>query len=204
MYIFKMSLKNIFVELLSYLWGQWVNVWLITPVAPGNDTSVAVLHLTHWGWMMHICVSKLNIIGSDNDLSPGQCQAIIWTNAEILLIWPLQTNFSEILIKIHIFSFKKMQFKSLFVKWLPFWLGLSALRQWTEHNVIWSALNEALFDIIQMLAYLVHNIMSRFGHFACLLLFLILILIFFFWGGGEGVYIYMIFCRVIMKLYTTD
>ena len=64
--------------------------------------------LTHWGWVMHICIGKLTIIGSDNGLSPGQCQAIIWTNAGILLIWPLGTKFSEILIKIHIFSFKKM------------------------------------------------------------------------------------------------
>ena len=46
--------------------------------------------------MTHICVSKLTIIGSDNGLSPGQRRAIIWTNAEILLIGPLGTNFSEI------------------------------------------------------------------------------------------------------------
>ena len=33
--------------------------------------------LTHWGRVTHICVSKLTIIGSDNGLSPGRCQAII-------------------------------------------------------------------------------------------------------------------------------
>ena len=38
------------------------------------------------------------IIGSDNGLLPGWCQAIIWTNAGILLIQSLGTNFSEILI----------------------------------------------------------------------------------------------------------
>ena len=43
---------------------------------------------------------KLSIIGSDNGLSPGRRQAIIWTNAGILLIEPLGTNFSEILIEI--------------------------------------------------------------------------------------------------------
>ena len=42
--------------------------------------------LTHWGRVTHICVSKLTIIGSDNGLSPGRRQAIIWTNAGILLI----------------------------------------------------------------------------------------------------------------------
>ena len=26
--------------------------------------------LTHWGWVMHICVSKLTTIGSDNGLAP--------------------------------------------------------------------------------------------------------------------------------------
>ena len=47
---------------------------------------------------MYICVSKLTIIGPDNGLSPGRHQAIVWNNAGILLIGPLETNFSEILI----------------------------------------------------------------------------------------------------------
>ena len=41
---------------------------------------------------------NLTIIGPDNGLSPGRCQAIIWTNAGILLIGPLGTDFSEISI----------------------------------------------------------------------------------------------------------
>ena len=53
---------------------------------------------THWDRMTHICVGKLTIFGSDNGLSPGRRQAIIWTNAGILLIWPLGTNFGEILM----------------------------------------------------------------------------------------------------------
>ena len=61
--------------------------------------------------VMHMCISKLTIIGSNNGLAPGRRQAIIWTNAGILLIGPLRTNFREILIKIHTFSFKKMHFK---------------------------------------------------------------------------------------------
>ena len=56
---------------------------------------------------MHKCISKLNIIGLDNGLSPAQHQAIIWTNAGMLLILPLGTNFSEMLIEIGTFSFKK-------------------------------------------------------------------------------------------------
>ena len=56
--------------------------------------------LTHWGWVMHICISKLTIIGSDNGLSPGRRQAIIWTNAGVMFTGPLGANFSEILIEI--------------------------------------------------------------------------------------------------------
>ena len=74
----------------------------------------------HWGWVTHICANKLNTIGSDNGLSPGRHQAIIWTNAGILLIWPLGTNFNEMLIEIHTFSFKKIHLKISSAKWWPF------------------------------------------------------------------------------------
>ena len=57
--------------------------------------------------------------------SPGRRQAIIWTNAGILLIGPLGTNFSELLIEIQTFSFKKMHLKMSSVKWRPFCLGLN-------------------------------------------------------------------------------
>ena len=52
---------------------------------------------------MHICVAKLTIIGSDNGLSPGRHQAIIWTNDGIFLIGPLKRNFSEMFNEIHTF-----------------------------------------------------------------------------------------------------
>ena len=84
-------------------------------------------HLTHRGRVTHTCVSKLTIIGSDNGLSPGRRQAIIWTNDGILLIGPLGTNFSEIWSKIHTFSFKKMHLKTSSAKWRPFCLGLNVL-----------------------------------------------------------------------------
>ena len=61
--------------------------------------------------MTHICVENLTIIGSDNGLSPGRRQAIIWTNAGILLIRPLGTNFNEIFIEIQAFSLKKCIWK---------------------------------------------------------------------------------------------
>ena len=57
--------------------------------------------LTHSGQVTHIFVSKLTTIGSGNGLLPGRHQAIIWTNAGILLIGPLGTNFSEMLFEIY-------------------------------------------------------------------------------------------------------
>ena len=92
-----------------------------------DDLAPCIVRLTHWGRATHICVSKLTIICSDNGLSPGQRQAIIWTKAGILLIGPLGTNFSEIIIEIITSSFKKMHFKLSSAKWPPFCLGLSVL-----------------------------------------------------------------------------
>ena len=67
-------------------------------------------------------------IGSDNGLAPARRQAIIWTNTGILLIGPMETNFSEILIEIYTFSFTKMHFKMLSGKYWPFCLGLNVLK----------------------------------------------------------------------------
>ena len=83
--------------------------------------------LTHWGRATHICVRKLTIIGSDNGLSPGRRQAIIWTNARTLLIGPLGTNFSEILIGIQTSSTRKMHLKISSAKWRPCCFGLNEL-----------------------------------------------------------------------------
>ena len=83
--------------------------------------------LTHWGRVTHTCVSILTIIGSDNGLSPGRCQAIIWTSAGILLIQTLGTNFNEILNEIYPFSLKKMHLTMLCVKWRLFCLCLNEL-----------------------------------------------------------------------------
>ena len=113
-----------------------------------NSSSQAHLSL-----VPHIYASaNLVSIGSDNGLSPRRYQAIIWTNAGILLIGPLGTNFSEILIKRQNFSFTKMQLKVLSVMWRPFcpegdeliqvrtpsvtmvcmliWPGISTIFQW--------------------------------------------------------------------------
>ena len=100
-----------------------------------------VMGLTYWGRVTHICVGKLTIIGSDNGLSPGLRQAIIWASNGTLSIGDLGTNVSEILIGIQTFSCKKMQLKMSSVKWHPFCNGLVPNRpkaityESTQHDV---------------------------------------------------------------------
>ena len=83
------------------------------------------IHLTHWARVTHICVGKLTKIGSDNGLSPERRQAVIWTNAVLLLIGPLGTNFSGMLIEIQTFSLKKIRLKMSSAKCCSFRLGLN-------------------------------------------------------------------------------
>ena len=124
------------VSLYIVLGQHWFRLWLVsyelqtltwTNVDLSSIKSYGI-YLTHWGRVTHICVGNLTIIDSDNGLSPERRQAIIWTNAGILLIGPLGTNFSEISIGIQTFSFKKMHFKMSSAKWRPFCLGLNVLR----------------------------------------------------------------------------
>ena len=99
--------------------------------------------------MTHICVSKLTIIDSDNGLSPGRRQAIIWTNARILLIGALGTNVSEILIKICTFSLKKMLLKMSSGKRRPSCVKpLRSEQFWWTYHVNIFAFNIFPFTII--------------------------------------------------------
>ena len=79
--------------------------------SPVRHGRCVVGGLTHWGRVTHICISKLTMIGSDNGLSPGRRQAIIWTNAWVLLIRTLETKFSEILSEVKIFYSRKSIWK---------------------------------------------------------------------------------------------
>ena len=85
------------------------------------------LYLTYWGRVAHVCLGNLTIIGSGNGLSPGWRQAINWTNAGILLVGRLGTNFSKILIQLLAFSFKKMRLKVSTAKRRLFCLGINVL-----------------------------------------------------------------------------
>ena len=73
----------------------------------GWDMGCSV-SVTHWGRVhMHICICKLTIIGSDNGLAPSHYLNQCWN----IVNWTLRNKISEILIKIHTFSFKKMYIK---------------------------------------------------------------------------------------------
>ena len=97
----------------------WCDCYFVTTVHP---------YEAYEGRVTHTFVNKLTIISSDNGLSPDRRQAVIWTNAGILLIGPLGTNFSEILMEILTFSFKKMRLKVSSAKRRPFCLGLNVLK----------------------------------------------------------------------------
>ena len=93
---------------------------------------------------MHIWFRRLTIIGPNNGLSPGWRQAISWTDAEILLIEPLETNFNETLIEVVLFSFTKMRLELSSAKWRPFCLGLNVLNrnlQSPQQGVLWNKQN---------------------------------------------------------------
>ena len=91
------------------------------------DSLSVTQELTHWGRVTHIYVGNLTIIGSDNGLLPGRRQAIIWTNAGILLIRTFGKNFSEFFSEVHTFSFRKMRLKVSSATWRPFCLDLNVL-----------------------------------------------------------------------------
>ena len=73
--------------------------------------------------MTYICVSKLTIIGLYNGLLLGRR-----TNARILLFGPLGTNFSEILIEMHTYTFRKMPLQMSLAICRPFCLDLNMLK----------------------------------------------------------------------------
>ena len=105
--------------------------------------------------MTHICVGNLTIVGSDNGLSPGRRQAIILTNAGILSIGTLGTNFNEISIGVQTFSFKKMHFIMVSAKCRPFCLGLNMLNK-TQRNVLIPC-NADVSTLLKAVAVLQHH-----------------------------------------------
>ena len=66
-------------------------------------------------------------IATGNGLSPERRHTITWINAELFSIVSLETNVSEIHIKLDSFSFVKAHVKMPFVKWPLFCLPADEL-----------------------------------------------------------------------------
>ena len=73
-------------------------------VLQNPDPNAAMFKCAMRCWNMTVCIRIA---------FKRRRQAIIWTDAGILLIGRLETNFNEILIKIHTFSFKKKSFENV-------------------------------------------------------------------------------------------
>ena len=86
--------------------ASWCGSWFLT-----HHFWISETHLTHLPQCRTYASVTWVSIGSDNVLSPDRRQAIMRTNAGILLIGPSGTRFSEIQIKIQKFSFMKVHFK---------------------------------------------------------------------------------------------
>ena len=115
--------------MITDIYGVVPSKIIVVDVQRIHAVRVMAYNLTNWGRATHICVRKLTIIASDNGLSPGRREAIIWNNARILSIGLLGTNFSQILNEILIFFFKKMRLKMSSAKSRLLRLGLNELTQ---------------------------------------------------------------------------
>ena len=131
-----MYINGLLIQPMRHLFTQLViNFEGFIPRYEFPNSIDAKIHLTHRGRVTHVCVSKLTIVGSDNGLSPGRRQAIIWTNDEILLIRTFRTHFSEIVSEIYTSSLNKMHFKMSSGKWRPSCLSLNVLNNNWDYGI---------------------------------------------------------------------
>ena len=97
-------------------------------------------YLTHPRYRRMYASMKWAGICSGNDLSPVRCQAIIWNNAALLSIRPMETNRSEIWISLQNFSFVKIASENVVKQWQPF---CSWDASW--YGVIWATSSNHIF-----------------------------------------------------------
>ena len=105
----------------TYPSDQWVNTWMFE-----QNIHIKSLRQSDAYIYIYICVDNLTINGSDNGLSPGQRQAIIWSNAGTRLIGPFGTNFSTILIQLFV---QEIAFENVVWKCRPICFSLNMLRE---------------------------------------------------------------------------
>ena len=132
--------------LVTYHFVSYKHLWIF------NQQSLLLLAgLTHWGRVTHICINKTTIIGSDNGLSPGRCQAIIWTNAGILLIGTLGTNNSEISNQMSFLFIREIAYENVIWKMAAILFRPQCVKAWVlsykEDRVRWAITGEAQLQI---------------------------------------------------------
>ena len=84
---------------------------------------------THWGRVTHICVNNLALNGSKNGLPPFRCQAMISTDADLLLIGPLGLDFVVIWNEIFV---QENNFTISNTKRQPFYPVINVLTRWID------------------------------------------------------------------------
>ena len=108
--------------------------------------SYNVLLLTHLPMCrVYASVNWVNN-GSDNGLSPGRRQAIIWTNAGILLIGLLRTNFGEILIQRNAFENDVCEMSVILFR-----------ERWVNYDMKWVTKDTATLFITSSLTSCIEN-----------------------------------------------
>ena len=105
---------------------QWINIYIYIKIwvtfswhSFVNSLRQGDAYICHWTGSSLIQVMATCVF---------VCQAITWTNADLLSIGPLGTNCSEISLKWLTFSLKKMHLKMPSAMWWPFWLVLIVLK----------------------------------------------------------------------------
>ena len=113
----------------------------------------------------HICVRNMNVIGSNNGLSPRRHQAIIWTNDGILLIpppfinqlqWNLHGNshslIQEVLIVWKIVAILSRSCREtcrlMYVYWTDRWLVSKSGIKWILDNYRHVSLRNYMYQLV--------------------------------------------------------
>ena len=132
----RIIIKNAYIYILTQ--SFWTGTKVIRRKQIIQPTRFGACSSTCCQWdaecQIYASVKWVNI-GSDNGLSPDQHQAIISTNAGILLIRPSGTNFRESRFKIQNFSFMKMHLKMSSANWRPFYPGGDELKAYKQHKM---------------------------------------------------------------------
>ena len=117
----------------------WKNYWLNSvfswriPTCVAHDCKIEIF-IGHF-WMRWVVIRAglycphlwAQLVGSDNGLLPFWCEVITWTNADLLSIGSIETNFSESWMKIQQSSVKKHTCKCCLQKCSHFISGINVL-----------------------------------------------------------------------------